>query len=72
VPAAVDRLLKIARLRIIAAGRGVQAIEVAGDKVMITRGGEFVMRGNHFPRLKAKDASAKLDELIQLVRTLGT
>jgi transcription-repair coupling factor (superfamily II helicase) len=51
--------------------RGVQAIEVAGDKVMITRGGEFVMRGNHFPRLKAKDVQPA-DELIQLVRTLGT
>ena len=67
-PPPVERLLQVARLRVEAAGRGLRAVEVTGDCVRLTRGGDFVMPGHRFPRLSAESPDRKLDELIRIVR----
>ena len=67
VPDPLDRLLKVARLRIRAAARNIQSIEVAGDKVMVTRDNDYVMKNGRHPRLKTSLAGSKLDELLRLV-----
>ena len=70
IPPALERLLKIARLRVAASGRRIQKLEVENGKVMATRRNDLVTVGNKFPRLKANTANARLDELIKLVKTL--
>jgi transcription-repair coupling factor (superfamily II helicase) len=70
IPPALDRLLKTVRLRLDAAAKSVTAIETQGDKVLLTRRGDFVTVENKFPRLKAKSPGGKLDELREIVRRL--
>jgi transcription-repair coupling factor (superfamily II helicase) len=65
LPPPAQRLLKLARLRILAAARGVQSVEVEGDKIMLQRRGQYVMAKDRFPRLRATTAEAKLDELLR-------
>ena len=68
LPEPLNRLLKIARLRILAAGKNIQSIEVQGDKIMMLRQNDYLMKHGKFPRLTAGGCTAKLDELLQLVR----
>lgn len=68
LPEPLDRLLKIARLRIVAAGKSIQSIEVQGDKVMMTHQNDYLMKHGKIPRLSADGCTAKLDELLQIVR----
>ncbi|MCX6998358.1 MAG: transcription-repair coupling factor [Kiritimatiellaeota bacterium] len=68
LPPAAERLLKVAGLRILAAARGLQFIEVIGDKVMLRRGADWLQVDSRFPRLSSATPAAKLDELLRLVR----
>jgi len=69
-PAALTRLLVVARLRVAASGQGVRKLEVEGDKVVMTRHQDLYQPGGRFPRLKSAAPSAKLDELLRLVKHL--
>jgi transcription-repair coupling factor (superfamily II helicase) len=67
LPAAVERLFALARLRITASLRGVRRIEVEGDKAVFSFGADrYYMPGGRFPRLRAATPSAKLEELHRL------
>ena len=66
IPDPLDRLLKIARLRIRAAAKNIQSIEVAGDKVMIMRNNDYLMKNGRHPRLKSSQAGGRLNELLRL------
>ena len=68
LPEPLDRLLKIARLRIVAAGKKIQSIEVQGEKIMMMRQNDYIMPGGKFPRFKSAEATARLEELIRLIR----
>lgn len=68
VPESVERLLKIAQLRIVAMYRNIREIEVKEDKVMMKRDGSLLMKDKRFPRLKQSHPTQRLDELIDLVR----
>jgi transcription-repair coupling factor (superfamily II helicase) len=69
LPAAVERLLMLARLRVAASLRGLKRVEVEEDKAMLSFGGDrYFMPGGRFPRLRAGSASAKLEELMKLVK----
>ncbi len=70
LPVAVRRLLDVARLRVAASLHGIRSIEVEDGKVMMKRGGDFLMVENRFPRLKARRPSDQLAELLALVRAL--
>lgn len=71
VPEPLERLLLIARLRIVAHKHGIQEIETREDKIMITRNNDYLMPGGRFPRFRAKAVTARLKELLNLVRRLG-
>jgi len=70
IPAAVMRLLKMGELRILAASHRITQIETREEKVFLTDRDGLIMRGSQLPRLRAKTAEAKLDELVALVRSL--
>jgi transcription-repair coupling factor (superfamily II helicase) len=67
LPAAVELLLQVAELKILASEKAVTDIEVKEDKLMLTRQGDFITLGGKFPRLTKKDAKARLKEIKKLL-----
>jgi len=67
LPSAVELLLQVAELKILASEKAVSAIEVKDDKLMLTRQGDFIMLGGKFPRLTKKQAGARLKEIKKLL-----
>ena len=70
LPAAVELLLLVAELKILAGEKGVTAIEVKEDKLMLTRNNDYIMLGGKFPRLAKKDAKERLKEIKRLLLAL--
>ncbi|HMP74110.1 MAG TPA: transcription-repair coupling factor [Kiritimatiellia bacterium] len=67
-PSGVLLLLDIARIRIEAAARRINIIEVQGDKVMMQRRGDYLMTNGKFPRLTETTPAQRLKELQSIVR----
>ena len=67
LPSAVELLLQVAELKILASEKSVTNIEVKEDKLMLTRQGDFITLGGKFPRLTKKDAKARLKEIKKLL-----
>jgi len=64
VPRPVTLLFAIARLRLVAARKGIDLLEVKQGKIMLRRDGEFLTANGRFPLLhsrKAEDAIAELE-----------
>lgn len=70
IPQALEWLLQVADLKLMAAARGISAVEVREDKLMLTRNNDFIMAGAHFPRLTKKDPAGKLKEIRQVLDVL--
>jgi transcription-repair coupling factor (superfamily II helicase) len=71
VPEPAANLLEVTRLRLIAGDRGVQSIEIKGQRLMLQRNGDYIMfEGRRFPRLKATGPAAKLREAGELLESL--
>jgi transcription-repair coupling factor (superfamily II helicase) len=70
LPAAVELLLQVAALKLLAAERGISVIESKADKLMLTRHDDFVMAAGKFPRLTKKEPRARLNEIKRLLLTL--
>ncbi|MDD5676971.1 MAG: transcription-repair coupling factor [Kiritimatiellae bacterium] len=68
LPPPLDRLLKIAALRILATEKKITAIEVQKGKVIFHRHEELLQIKNRFPRLHAKGVDAQLDEIQQWLK----
>jgi transcription-repair coupling factor (superfamily II helicase) len=71
LPPPVERLLLVTELKLLAAERGVTAIETRDDKLMLTRRGDYVQMSGKFPRLTKKTAEARLKEIKKLLLALG-
>ena len=71
LPPALELLLRVAELKVLASERGITVIEVKDDKLMLTRNNDYVMVGSKFPRLTKKSASARLKEISQLLTALS-
>jgi transcription-repair coupling factor (superfamily II helicase) len=67
LPPAVELLLQVAELKILASEKAVTIIEVRDDKLMLTRHGDFITLGGKFPRLTKKQAGARLKEIKKLL-----
>jgi transcription-repair coupling factor (superfamily II helicase) len=70
LPPALELLLQVGEMKILAAERGVTAIEVREDKLMLTRNNDFIMVGSKFPRLTKKTTPARLKEIKRLLLSL--
>ena len=70
MPDAVDLLMQLAELRLVAAARGVTFIEVTDGKVKLTRNQELITVGGRFPVLTRRDPRARLAELRKLVMSV--
>jgi transcription-repair coupling factor (superfamily II helicase) len=69
-PPAVELLLAVTELKLLASEKHVTVIEVKEDKLMLTRHGELILLGGKFPRLTKKDAKGRLKEIKRLLLAL--
>ncbi len=67
LPPAVELLLAVAELKILASERSITVVEVKEDKVMLTRNKEYITLGGKFPRLTKKTAEARVKEIKKLL-----
>ena len=71
IPAECERLLKLAEIRILAAGKKIKSIEVDEAKLMVKRHNDYLMLpGGRFPRLKTTSPDDRLDEIRSHLRKL--
>jgi len=70
LPRSVELLLLAAEIKLLAADRQVSRVETRGDKLMLTRHGDYLQLGGRFPRLTRKSASARLKEIKRLLLSL--
>ena len=70
IPKPVERLLRVAELKVLAAAKNVTGIEAKGDKIMLTRNGELITLGGKFPRFAKRSPDGRLKELRTLLLAL--
>jgi transcription-repair coupling factor (superfamily II helicase) len=70
LPVAVELLLAVAELKILAGGKNVTSIEVEDNKLKLVRAGDFITLGGKFPRLTKKEPQARLKEIKRLLLAL--
>lgn len=70
LPPAVELLIQVAVLKVLATERNISLIESKEDKLMLTRYNDFIMVGGKFPRLTKKEPRARLNEIRKLLMML--
>jgi len=68
LPEAVENLLVLTAARLVAAARKITRIEVRERKLMLTRGGDYLLIGGKFPRLASAAPAERLREMLALLR----
>lgn len=65
----VENLLLATSLKIAAADANISSIELQGQRLMLTRNGNYIMlEGKRFPRLSKTDPKEKLQQALQMLR----
>jgi transcription-repair coupling factor (superfamily II helicase) len=70
LPAALENALLCAAIRIEASQRRISLVEVKDEKLMLTRGGSYVLIGGRFPRLTVPDPDFKLRGVLSFLETM--
>jgi transcription-repair coupling factor (superfamily II helicase) len=70
-PDAIRNLLILNEIKLVAARAKVVAIEVKDSKVMLTRGGDYLLVGDRFPRLTSNEGENTLSSLLVLLSRLS-
>jgi transcription-repair coupling factor (superfamily II helicase) len=70
LPGAMEFLMQVADLKMLAGAKGVSAIETRGDKLMLTRQNDFIMEAGKFPRLTKRDAKGRINQIKKLLLSL--
>jgi transcription-repair coupling factor (superfamily II helicase) len=71
IPNAVRNLLMLGEIKFVAARARVNSIEVREAKVMLMRGGDYLLVGNRFPRLTSDEGQNNLATLLDLLSRLS-
>ena len=69
-PEAVDNLITLTRIKLAAAKQQITRVETRGDKLMLTRRGDFILVAGKFPRLVAPKIEQHLREILELIKKL--
>jgi transcription-repair coupling factor (superfamily II helicase) len=70
-PEAIRNLLILNEIKLVAARAKVVSIEVKDSKVMLTRGGDYLLIGDRFPRLTSSEGENSLPSLLVLLSRLS-
>lgn len=69
-PESVDNLLRCTELKIRAAQKHINTLDIKGDKLILARKGQEIQVDGKYPRLKADKLKDRLYEAIELVKTM--
>ena len=67
LPPALQLLLAVGKLKLIGRQRDIVMIETKGDKLMLTRDGDYITPGGKFPRLTKREPKARLREIKRFI-----
>jgi len=70
LPEAAENLLAMTEVKLAAATRKISVVEARDGKLMLTRGGDFILIGGKFPRLTAPEPTPRLREMLAMLRSL--
>ena len=70
LPPAMELLLQVVELKLLAGPRGITAMETREDRLMLTRNNDFITLAGKFPRLTKRDAPGRLNEIKKLLLAL--
>ena len=71
LPEPAANLIAVGRIRLVAANKGVASVEIKGQRLMLHRGGDYIMlEGRRFPRLTSVTPADKLREALEMLRAL--
>jgi len=71
LPEPAENLITVGRIRLVSAGKGVASVEIKGQRLMLQRGGDYIMlEGRRFPRLTSEEPKKKLHEALEMLRVL--
>jgi transcription-repair coupling factor (superfamily II helicase) len=70
-PEAIRNLLILNEIKLVAARAKVVSIDVKDSKVMLTRGGDYLLIGDRFPRLTSSEGENSLPSLLVLLSRLS-
>ena len=70
IPACVGRLLSLAALRIAAAEKKISSIETQEDRIMLLRGGEYIMEGSRHSRMSARTGDGKIADILKCIKRM--
>jgi transcription-repair coupling factor (superfamily II helicase) len=71
VPDAVQNLITLNRIKLASIDKKVTSVEVKEQKVMLVRGGDYLLIGDRFPRLTSPNPENKLANLLSLLERLS-
>jgi transcription-repair coupling factor (superfamily II helicase) len=71
LPQEIRHLLVMERIRRAAAAKGITKVETRGERLMLTRRGDFLLIGHRFPRLTASKPASKLSEILRFLEALN-
>jgi len=69
LPESVENLLILSEIKIAAGTRKIQRVEVRENKLMLSRGGDYVLIGGKFPRLTSTTPTLNLREVSSLIKS---
>lgn len=70
LPEALENALLCSAIRIEASQRRMSQVEVRDEKIMLTRGGNYVLIGGRFPRLTVAEHDFKLRSVLSFLETM--
>ena len=70
LPPAMEHLLLVSELKVIASDKGVDSIVVDKDRLKLRRAGDYISLAGKFPRLTRKKAAPRLREVKKLLLAL--
>jgi transcription-repair coupling factor (superfamily II helicase) len=70
LPPALQLLLEVGKLKLLGRRRDIAMIETKGDKLMLTRDGDYITPDGKFPRLTKKEPKARLREIKRFIDAL--
>lgn len=70
LPEAAENLLTMTEIKLAATARKITMVEARDGKLILTRAGDYVQIGGKFPRLTATEPSARLREMLAMIRSL--
>lgn len=69
-PETVHHLLDSHKIKILASKANISMVEISGQRLMLTRNGDFILLSNKFPRLAGVSPADKLREALEMLKNI--